>query len=538
MSRIAGALVTIVAVVAAGLCFQARPSAQAGPFYIAEDIGSLGGDYVVGTSINDKGEIAGYATTPDGTYHAIRYSTENGLEILDAPPDTDVFLVQGYGINNLGDVVGTVLFNNGNSSGFVARRGQPMQFLMDPNGILVASQATAINDDGVVTGGGQGSNTFRWYSTGLFDDLGDSQSRTVSWGINGSGELAGFRNRFLDGTILTTAFRYTDAAGFVDLGSLGYNSGATAINSTGVVAGWSEVHPGVGHAFRAFLGQPMQDLGTLGGPDSGAQGINDDGMVVGSATLANMQGHAFVFSDGNGMVDLNDRVVPGTPRLDIAYGINRSGQIVVTYSAPGQVRTFRLTPTEADIVPPSVTIESPSPTTYVLNTPVVSSYSCADAGSGVAACTGSTPNGAFIDTSAVGTRSFVVNALDNAGNAKTRTVTFAVAYGLQVLSDPTKVHRIGSTVPLKVVLVDQSGRNVSDAAVPLAARSLVQLSTQTSGVLDASGNANADNAFRYDASSGAYIYNISTAALTTGVWELRFAAGADPTIHSLQFQVR
>src|SRR5215813_13857075 len=155
MSRIIGALATIAAVTVA-LCFQAPASAQVGPFYIAEDIGSLGGDYVLGASINDKGEIGGYATTPDGTYHAIRYSTESGLEIIDAPPDTDAFLVQGYGINNDGDVVGLVFFNSGGSSGFVARRGQPMQFLMDPNGLFVASNATAINDDGVVTGAGQG----------------------------------------------------------------------------------------------------------------------------------------------------------------------------------------------------------------------------------------------------------------------------------------------------------------------------------------------------------------------------------------------
>jgi probable HAF family extracellular repeat protein len=524
MSRIASALTT-VAVVTVALCFPARATAQAGRFYIAEDIGSLGGDYVVGQSINDKGEIAGYATTSDGTYHAFRYSTENGLEVIDAPSDTDVWLVQGYGINNQGDVVGGVAFNSGGSTGFVARRGQPMQFLMDQNGMFVASYALAINDDGVVTGVGQGPNTFRWYPTGLFDDLGDNQNTIVSWGINRSGQLTGNRNG--------TAFRYTDAAGFVDLGP---NGTGNAINSTGVVAG--SFGPGVGHAFRASPGQPMQDLGTLGGPDSGAQGINDDGVVVGWATLANMQGHAFVYSDATGMVDLNDRVASGTPRLDIAYGINRSGQIVVSYSLSGQVRTFRLTPTEAEITPPSITIDSPSQTTYVLNTPVVSSYSCADVGSGVASCTGSTPNGASVDTSAVGTRSFVVNALDNAGNTNTRTVTFTVAYGLQVLSDQTKVHRIGSTVPLKIVLVDHSGRNVSSAAITLTAQSLVQVSTQTSGVLDNSGNANADNTFRYDASSGGYIYNLSTGALTTGVWELRFVAGDDPTIRSMQFQVR
>ena len=539
MLRFACAVATLVALV--GLCFQTHTKAQVGLSYIAEDIGSLGGDYVVGTSINDNGEIGGYATTPDGTYYAIRYSTDNGLEILDTPaaPDgLDVFVMQGYGINNAGDVVGTVVFTQGASSGFVARRGQPTQLLTDSNGFFVSSIATAINDAGVVTGGGQGPNTFRWYPTGLFDDLGDGQSATMSWSINASRQLAGFRNRFVNGVFSTTAFRYSDEAEFVDLGSLGYNSAGVAINTAGDVAGWSEVQPAVGHAFRARLGQPMQDLGTLGGPDSSAQGINDDGAVVGVATLANMQQHAFVYADADGMIDLNDRVAPGTPRLDIAYAINRSGQIVVTYSVPGRVGTFRLTPTTADLAPPTIMIASPSATTYVLNTPVISSYSCNDMGSGLAACTGSTPNGALVDTSVVGSRSFVVNALDHAGNANSSAVTFTVAYGLSVLSDQTKVHRLGSTVPLRVALIDQSGRNVSSPSIALSAKQLVQVSTQTSGVLDDPGNANADNTFRYDATAASYIYNVSTGGLATGVWELRFVAGTDPTEHSVQFQVR
>jgi hypothetical protein len=79
---------------------------------------------------------------------------------------------------------------------------------------------------------------------------------------------------------------------------------------------------------------------------------------------------------------------------------------------------------------------------------------------------------------------------------------------------------------------------VSSPAIALLATSLVQVSTQTSGVLDDPGNANADNTFRYDATAGSYIYNVATGGLATGVWELRFVAGTDPTVHAAQFQVR
>lgn len=362
MNRLACVLTTIT--LAFGFCLHTRADAQVGTFYLAEDIGTLGGGYTVGAAINDNGEIGGYATTADGTYHAIRYSTEDGLKIVDTPIAADAWLVQGLGINNAGDVVGAALFKSGGSSGFVAQRGQPMQFLTDALGRYVAAYATAINDAGVVTGVGQGNNTFRWYPSGAFDDLGDGQSKISSWAINSSGQLAGFRARFIGGIYSATAFRYSEDLGFVDLGSLGSGtSGGVGINAAGTVVGWSELQPAIGHAFRALSGQMMEDLGTLGGPGSGATAINDSGTIVGYADLANMQGHAFVYSDAGGMVDLNERVAAGTPRLDIAYGINRSGQIVVTYSIPGQVRTYRLTPTTADLTPPTIDHVTATPAT-------------------------------------------------------------------------------------------------------------------------------------------------------------------------------
>ena len=346
-------LACVVATIGLAFEFGLRTQAQVASFYLAEDIGSLGGAYTVGGAINDNGEISGYATTPDGNSHAIRFSSQQGLETLNPPLSPSQ--LQGVGINNAGDVVGIILLNSGESmTGFVARRGQPMQLLADPLGAYV-SYATAINDAGVITGKGQGLNTFRWYPSGAFDNLGDGQSSMVSWGINASGQLAGYGSRFIGGAYLSTAFRYSDAAGFVDLGSLGSTrSMGLGINAAGVVVGSSDRDSTHSHAFRAIPGGLMEDLGTLGGPTSGSNAINDGGTIVGWATLANMQSHAFVYSDADGMVDLNDRVLPGTPRLDIAYGINRTGQIVVTYSLPGQVRTYRLTPTTADVTPPTI----------------------------------------------------------------------------------------------------------------------------------------------------------------------------------------
>jgi hypothetical protein len=47
-------------------------------------------------------------------------------------------------------------------------------------------------------------------------------------------------------------------------------------------------------------------------------------------------------------------------------------------------------------------------------------------GSGFIQCSGTVVNGAAIDTSTVGTKSFMVSSTDNAGNTTIQTVTYSV----------------------------------------------------------------------------------------------------------------
>lgn len=65
-----------------------------------------------------------------------------------------------------------------------------------------------------------------------------------------------------------------------------------------------------------------------------------------------------------------------------------------------------------------------------------------------------------------------------------------------------------------------------------------RVSDNTSSALEDSGNANPNFDLRYDASLGGYIFNLSTAGLFTGTWNLNFKAGNDHTIHTVQFQVK
>jgi len=196
-----------------------------------------------------------------------------------------------------------------------------------------------------------------------------------------------------------------------------------------------------------------------------------------------------------------------------------------------------------DKKPPTINISSPTAGgSYLLNQAVNASYSCADAGSGVATCIGTAAISSPIATASVGNKSFTVNATDNVGNvAPAQTVSYSVTYAMCLLYDPTRAVQSGSTTPLKTQLCDVNNADVSSSSVVVHAVSLIQTSTDASAVLQASGNANPDNDFRFDPTlgpTGGYIFNLSTKGLTTGSYQLTFTAGADPLPHVLSFQVR
>ena len=67
---------------------------------------------------------------------------------------------------------------------------------------------------------------------------------------------------------------------------------------------------------------------------------------------------------------------------------------------------------------------------YTLGQRVLADYSCADEanGSGLASCEGSVANGAALDTSEVGAKTFEVSTTDNAGNRGSTSVTYSVVY--------------------------------------------------------------------------------------------------------------
>jgi hypothetical protein len=128
---------------------------------------------------------------------------------------------------------------------------------------------------------------------------------------------------------------------------------------------------------------------------------------------------------------------------------------------------------------------------------------------------------------------------DRISGVSSGSLTQNVEYGICPLYDQTRSVHSGATFPIKLELCDANGNDVSASTIVVHATSITAVSG-FSGTPDASGNANPDNDFRFDATLGAtggYIFNLSTRALASGTYNLQFTAGSDPITHSVNFGV-
>jgi probable HAF family extracellular repeat protein len=195
------------------------------------------------------------------------------------------------------------------------------------------AHVSALNLYGDVVGD-QNGHAVRWDRHGVRTDLGTLGGfNSGATAINDAGQIAGSADL---GGVATHAFRWDPAAHkMTDLGTLGgTNSHAYGINKSGQVVGISETTSGGEHG---FVWNPstklMTDLGTLGGPRSQANAINDAGQIVGDATTKDGLSHAFLWNPSTkSMKDLG--VLPGTI-VSFAYDINNRGDIVGVAASVG-----------------------------------------------------------------------------------------------------------------------------------------------------------------------------------------------------------
>jgi uncharacterized repeat protein (TIGR01451 family) len=244
--------------------------------------------------------------------------------------------------------------------------------------------------------------------------------------------------------------------------------------------------------------------------------------------------HTTATFSGTVRVCITDASVTAATRLFHYEGgawVDRTVLPVTPPTICADVTSFSLFAAFADTTPPVVAIVRPSGT-YLVGQTVLAAYTCADAGTGVASCVGTTANGAAIDTASVGTNTFTVDAADDAGNTTHQTVTYLVTYRICAVPPVGQADGNGGQARVTARICDADGGNLSAAAIGLTA-----LGVDASG-LPTVGNAPTPTAFRFDARLRAYVYDVRLPGLTPGSHVLRFAVAGDPTIHEATFDVR
>jgi probable HAF family extracellular repeat protein len=328
-----------------------QPAGTQNTAYNVIDLGTFGGTRSVALSINNSGQVAGFAETVDGRSQAFVY-TDGTLFNLGTLGGPDSY---AYRISDSGFVIGRAKNAGGRNRAFVTILNNSMFDISSLDGRLGGSFSAAlgVNSVGQVVGYFHtadahmaSNNRVFLYSNHQVTDLGTfGAADGIVTAINDSGQMVGSYGKDPEADYAErVAFIYSDGK-VIDLGTLGGKVTAAAdVNNVGQVAGYSQTAGGEYHAFIYSAGA-LTDLGMLpGGTQSFAYGINDSGQVVGASDSVVSTLHAFLYSAGR-LRDLNT-LIPANSGwvLTEARDINTAGQIVGTGLKDGQQRGFLLTP--------------------------------------------------------------------------------------------------------------------------------------------------------------------------------------------------
>ena len=337
------------------------------------DLGTLGGKDSVANAVSADGNVVvgGSHTTNDAAYHAFRWTQAGGMADLGTLGGT-------YSVANAVSADGNVVAgnsytaSNGPQHAFRWTQASGMADLGTLGGGV--SAAFAVSADGNVVVGeasttNAGYHAFRWTQAGGMADLGTLGGHSIAFAVSADGNVVvgdSYTEIRTDihGDINSPvhAFRWTQAGGMADLGTLGgWNSHANAVSADGnVVVGFARTNDAYDHAFRWTQAGGMADLGTLGGTYSSAYAVSADGnVVVGRAYIANnAASRAFRWTQASGMQSVEQWLaangVTVALGLNTAYATatNANGNAVVGQLENGHAFYARVGPLRSGLIDP------------------------------------------------------------------------------------------------------------------------------------------------------------------------------------------
>ena len=324
-------LILLTMVIVSVLCSSLAMAAV----YDVTNLGTLGGNESVGYGINNLGQVVGYSRYDPNSvyYHAFLYS--DGIM-------TDLGTFGGpyslaSDINDSGQIVGYAYSNSSTFYPFLYENVTKTQLSAPGVGAGINSQGHIVGNVGTPT------LAFLYKDGNLtyIGTLGGLESRAR--GINNSGQIVGESN--VPGGGPRKAFLYSNGV-MINLGTLSghTHSYGRAINDLGVVVGESDIPNGSGLAF-IYKDGIMSALGTLGGTKNYAYSINNLNQAVGYSNTPGGVSHACLYYEDGTIFDLNDLIPPNSGwELQFASDINDAGQIVGYGVINGNTRGFLLTP--------------------------------------------------------------------------------------------------------------------------------------------------------------------------------------------------
>jgi probable HAF family extracellular repeat protein len=286
------------------------------------DLGTMGGNESLASSLNNRGQVVGFAlnATPDpvSMFDSL-FGSSNGTQ-------TRAFLWHNGAMQDLGTLGGPDAF-----AAFINARGQVAGFSYTDSNVNATT--------GLPT-----THPFLWENGRMTDlgSLGGALAGSVFFnqlgGLNNRGQVVGAS--FLAGDTIFHPFLWTAPGPMLDLGTLGGNASATAINDAGEVIGSSDLPGPPGQSNHAFLWTKrdgITDLGTVDGDSCSDPGaINSAGQIVGASRRCDYGSQEAVLWENGQIIDLNTAIPPGSPLLlTRALTINDRGEIGGLGNPPG-----------------------------------------------------------------------------------------------------------------------------------------------------------------------------------------------------------
>ena len=240
---------------------------------VLQDLGTLGGPDAEAFSINNRGQVAGFSytnTTPNAT---------TGI------PTVHPFLWENGKMTDLGTLGGTYAGTGSCSFAII-----PCNSLSYEGNFIINNQAQVIGTSNLP--GDQTFHSFLWQQ-GTLTDLGTlGGDNSAAYWVNEVGEVVGVAD--LPGSQAHDGFLWKNGV-LTDLGNFGLSSVAFDINSKGQIVGHSRLVDGTPLAYLWENGGPMIDLNSLISPTdlllTDAYDINDRGEIVAQAILPNGDAH-------------------------------------------------------------------------------------------------------------------------------------------------------------------------------------------------------------------------------------------------------